>query len=466
MRYSSIPSERSTRVLFLAWGFSIHAKRRIQIFLDDPSFEVAVVSTYDYNFPDAKNVLLSGLHGKKRDPGASYIVHKRGEAITRTPGIMTKALRRMFDKIEPLLDNIRMLCSPVFLGDIGIWIRNHRTFFSFLSSEEVRTEKSKAIKDFKKLKHAVQQFKPHVVFLQTLMYPCYLAYFLPKSIPLVITFWNGDVTWWAQWTGIERLLKKHLVRYGVRRAKGITVNSQKAFNACRQYGAKADRIHLIRYPGVDSRLFKPIAKDEAKRKLGITAKKVVLCPRGLSQYLNSDIIVQAAATVTNRYPDSLFVFVSGVGGLDEVRKHKEQAYKLGIDNNLRWDGQVPWEIMPLYYNSSDVMVSISSNDSLPNCMLEAMACGTPIIMGDIPQIREWVADGVNGFLVPTRNPDALAEKITEVFERPYFGTESFTEKNAELLKLNFNYERNIGQIKNLVRLVGTFHKNGESPSIR
>lgn len=42
--------------------------------------------------------------------------------------------------------------------------------------------------------------------------------------------------------------------------------------------------------------------------------------------------------------------------------------------------------MPDYYACADVMVSISSHDSLPNCMLEAMACGIPVVMGDIPQI--------------------------------------------------------------------------------
>ena len=413
-----------------------------------------MVSTHNYNFANAKNVLLSGLHGKKRDPGAPYIVRKKGTARTQTPGIIRKTLRRIFDRIEPFLDNGRMLFSPVFFGNIGIWIKNHREFYSFLSSQDVRTEKSKAIKDFKKLKYAVERFNPDIVFLQTLMYPCYLAYFLPRSKPIITTFWNGDVLWWAKWTGIERLLKKQLVIYGVRRAKAITVNSQEAFKTCLNYGAKAEKMHLIRYPGVDARVFKPAVREEAKKKLGITAKKVVLCPRGLSQYLNSDIIVQAAATVVKRYPDSLFVFVSGVGGQDELRKHKEQAFELGIENYFRWDGQVPWELMPTYYNAADVMVSISSNDSLPNCMIEAMSCGIPVIMGDIAQIREWIVDGVNGFLVPTRNPSSLSNRIADVFEGSAKMIASLTQSNVELVKREFDSEKNGEHIKNLVHLVG------------
>ena len=102
--------------------------------------------------------------------------------------------------------------------------------------------------------------------------------------------------------------------------------------------------------------------------------------------------------------------------LAELERHQLRTHNLDIEKNFRWDGQVPFDMMPIYYCAADVMVSIASNDSLPNCMLEAMACGIPVIMGDIPQIREWVNDGVNGFLVPPRDPIALSESILKVFE--------------------------------------------------
>lgn len=421
-----ISPQESTRILFLAWGFSIHAKRRIQLFVDDPDFVVAVVSNHDYNFPNARNVLLTGRQG---------------------------GLRRSFDKIKTVVDGSTILLSSDLFSQIRIQIKHLRILKSFLLSSEIRGELAEAINDFNTLKSAVMEFNPDVVFLQTLLYPSYLAYFLPWSIPIIITFWNGDVIWWAKWTGVERLLKKRLLTYGVRRAKAITVNSQTAFKACQDYGARAEKVHIIRYPGVDLNRFKRIAKEDARRKLEITSDRVVLCPRGLGEYLNSDIIIQAAARVARRYPDSLFVFVSGVGGEQELKKCQGEASRLGIKNNMRWDGQVPWELMPTYYNSSDVMISISSNDSLPNCMLEAMSCGIPMIMGDIPQIREWIVDGANGFLVPTRNPVALSEKVTEVFQGSDEWITSLAKRNLELVQREFNSERNVNQVKNLAHLV-------------
>lgn len=411
------------RVLFFAWGYSIHAKRRIQLFIDDPKFKVAVVSNHNYNFDNAVNVLLTGATGhfpsQEKDEIAYHRVGGRAENLY-------KKTHKALAGLLPL-----KVCHDIYVG----------------------------LKDYKILNKSVKEFKPDIVFLQTLLYPCYLAYFLPRSLPIVITFWNGDVIWWAKWNGIERMLKKQIVTYGVRRAQAMTVNSQTAFNACLGYGAQTENIHLIRYPGVDMERFRPFAKDKARKKLGITFENVVLWPRGLGGYLNSDIIIESAASVIKRYPDTLFLFLSGVGDEAKWEEHLKRARELGIERNLRREGQVQWEMMPLYYSSSDVMVSISSEDSLPNCMLEAMACGVPVIMGDIPQIREWVTDGVNGFLAPPRDPVVLSNRILKVFEDSEGVIGSFIRKNMERVDLDVDSRKSVKKVKDLVCLISEMNKN-------
>ena len=59
--HESYQSIKKTKILFLAWGYSIHAQRRIQIFVDDPLFDVTVVSTYNYRFSGATTIPLSGV---------------------------------------------------------------------------------------------------------------------------------------------------------------------------------------------------------------------------------------------------------------------------------------------------------------------------------------------------------------------------------------------------------------------
>jgi len=419
------PHDRRIRVLFLAWGYSIHAERRIRIFADDPAFDVMVASTHNYGFRNARNVSLLGEEEKKKireEFMAGQEAARRKRLRGGLPGLLAR-----------IADGVRSYVSVAsFLWRIGV--RDAATIRSARNSLDVVLDVAIARADLRILKIAAAGFDPNVVFLQTLLYPCYLAFFLPERYPVVVTFWNGDVTFWSQWNGIDRAIKRQIVSHGVRRAAALTVNSEHARRCLMEIGAEADKIHMIRYPGVDLERFAPGSKREARRALGISAEKVVLCPRGIGAYLNSDVIVEAAVKVARAHPDTLFLFVSGAEGETGWENHVQRARESGISGCLRRDGHIPWETMPLYYRSADVVVSVSSRDSLPNCMLEAMACGVPLVMGDIPQIRDWVEDGVNGFLVPCRDPAALAERISKVLLAEPCEIEDWTGRAAALVR--------------------------------
>jgi glycosyltransferase involved in cell wall biosynthesis len=306
-------------------------------------------------------------------------------------------------------------------------------------------------RDTRILREIAREFQPDVVFLQTLQYPSFLAFALPRNLPMLVTFWNGDVTHYAKWTGIEMILKKRIVTYGVRRADAITVNSRWALEKCQEHGASPGKARLIRYPGVDLSRFRPGHQDDARKRLKISSNPVVLCPRGLGSFFNSDVIIEAAAQVVRQFPDVLFLFISGVGGQEEWRRHLQRARDLGISKNLRWDGQVPWEEMPVYYQCANVVVSILTYDSMPNCMIEAMACGVPVVLSDTPPYREWVSSGTNGFLCPYRDSVACASRIIEILRDPAGLAARFSAINRETVGREADSAVNCDQIKKLVR---------------
>jgi glycosyltransferase involved in cell wall biosynthesis len=416
---------RKTKVLFFAWGDSIHARRRITIFAKDPAFEVGVISTFAYEFENAKNYYLS-FSERAMDKIIGMTLLRK--IIRRVLSLMIYLIVRCFDKKTTRADCYR------WYADVQL------------------------VKDY------TRQFKPDVIFLQTLLYPCYLSFLLSKRIPTIITFWNGDLTWWAKWNGIERALKKQVVLHGIKRAEAITVNSETAFNACLKYGATKDKVKLIRYPGVNLDLFKPQSnRFELRKQLGLRHEKIVLCTRGLGGYLNSDVIIEAAAMVVKQFPDTLFLFLSGVGSETLWDEHKKRAEELGIVENIRRDGQVPWENMPMYYNAADVVVSISSNDSLPNCMLEAMACGTPLVMGDIPQLREWVTDGVNGLLAPPRDSTAVSHALLRLLDDNGSLVMEFVRYNLALVDREVDSRKSSLLVKQLVHdMAGKHFQEGHT----
>lgn len=410
---------QKTRVLFFAWGDSIHARRRIGIFCADDTFDVGVVSTFHYDFKNAENFYLSDLPktNEKKSWPSRFLIRKFHAATAKTLHFVLR-------------------------------------FFGGVSPDEC----SNFVRDFFLSRHYIKTFKPDVIFLQTLMYPSYLSYFWLNKIPMVVTFWNGDVTWWAKWTGIERAFKKQIVRYGAQRAAAITVNSHSALQACLGYGVAENKVNLIRYPGVDLQMFSPSSdRTKVREQLGLEGEgRIVFCPRGIGSYLNSDIIIEAAAIVIKHRPDTRFLFLVPESSWGLWQSHLQRVEELGIAANVMAVGKIPWERMPAYYQVADAMVSISSNDSLPNCMLEAMACGTPVIIGDIPQIAEWVEDGVNGYSISPRDPAALADRIERIFTDFDGVVQGFVKNNISLVQRELDSRIAAESIKCLVRKIAKY----------
>jgi glycosyltransferase involved in cell wall biosynthesis len=73
--------------------------------------------------------------------------------------------------------------------------------------------------------------------------------------------------------------------------------------------------------------------------------------------------------------------------------------------------------LPRYYRSADLYISASHSDGTSISLLEAMACGAPVLLSDIPGNREWVAPGKNGWLFPGGDANALAEAILRAIEK-------------------------------------------------
>ena len=71
--------------------------------------------------------------------------------------------------------------------------------------------------------------------------------------------------------------------------------------------------------------------------------------------------------------------------------------------------------MPLYYNLADVCISIASQDSNPVSVLEAMACGTPLVVSDETG-TEWVTPGENGYAISPDAPGELAGALLELLQ--------------------------------------------------
>lgn len=89
---------------------------------------------------------------------------------------------------------------------------------------------------------------------------------------------------------------------------------------------------------------------------------------------------------------------------------------LNLDNSIEIIPYVPNLEISEHYQKAHAFILPSISEGMPKVVLEAMACGCPIIMSDIPGCRELVKEGENGFLIPIMRPDLLAKAITTLYK--------------------------------------------------
>jgi D-inositol-3-phosphate glycosyltransferase len=185
------------------------------------------------------------------------------------------------------------------------------------------------------------------------------------------------------------------------------------------YGVDVNKVETIP-PGVDLQRFKPIAKELAKDHIGIPQdhKNIVFAGR-IEPLKGIDTLLQAISLIYNLAPEAVEnVCVSIIGGDpwsddpdDEMARLQEFGRDLGVMDMVAFLGAKDQDVLPDYYAAAEMVVMPSHYESFGMVALEAMAMGTPVIASEVGGLAFLVKDGLNGFHVPSRDPEALAERI-------------------------------------------------------
>jgi L-malate glycosyltransferase len=214
--------------------------------------------------------------------------------------------------------------------------------------------------------------------------------------PLVAMAWGSDVF-------RARRLQTLANRVTVRRAALVMADSQALLDRLVPLGAR--RCELVNW-GVDLSLFKVGDRSALKASLGLGSGPVVLSPRSLMPVYNPRTIIDAFAQVAAERDD-----------VQLVLKHMGVVREdLGpLPDRVHVVSNVDYAQMPAYYGAADVCVSIASSDSAPRSVFEAMACGAPCVLSDLPWVHEQIADEREALIVPIER-DAVASAIRRLLE--------------------------------------------------
>jgi len=109
-----------------------------------------------------------------------------------------------------------------------------------------------------------------------------------------------------------------------------------------------------------------------------------------------------------------------VGTGSEEEKIKRLIKHLGLSEKVKHFKNIPDKLMFQLYTLADISVTPTLYEGLPLVVLEAMACGKPIVASNVSEVPQAVKDGINGFLVPPRNPKAIADAVLKIYDKNLF----------------------------------------------
>jgi glycosyltransferase involved in cell wall biosynthesis len=169
--------------------------------------------------------------------------------------------------------------------------------------------------------------------------------------------------------------------------------------------------------GVDINRFSfGLDQGEIRKRYGIESKKIVLFVGALDSahyFKGVDYLLRSFAQI---HDEDVCLIVVGDGDLRQ--SYIELSQSLNISDRTFFTGRVPDDDLPKYYAATDLAVlpSVTMGEAFGLVLVEAMACGKPVIASDLPGVRTVVDDGVNGFLVRPRDCEDLATKMRLLLE--------------------------------------------------
>ena len=135
---------------------------------------------------------------------------------------------------------------------------------------------------------------------------------------------------------------------------------------------------------------------------------VLLSNRGWEPIYGVEVIARAFVLAAGQRPELRLILLGSGSQAGSLRQILEEG---GVSDRVVFPGVVAQENLPAYYRAADLYVSASHSDGTSISLLEALACATPALVSDIPGNREWIEEGVQGWLFADGDPEALSKAI-------------------------------------------------------
>lgn len=252
------------------------------------------------------------------------------------------------------------------------------------------------------------------VILSYWVYPDGFASVLASKIlklPAIIVGLGSDINEMP-----SSFINRQLITWTLKKADRVVSLSTAMKNEIIKLGIPQDKIRVVPN-GVDESLFYPADKLLSRRKAGLSMeKRIILYVGRLSSEKGVNHLIDAASRIRNKEPEILLLII-GAGGL--LNNLMSQAKDLGMEGNVLFLGEKPHSDIPVYLNAVELLILPSLCEGCPNVVLEALACGTPVIASNVGGVPEIITSEDLGMLVSPADPHALADAVIKALSRKW-----------------------------------------------
>jgi glycosyltransferase involved in cell wall biosynthesis len=239
-------------------------------------------------------------------------------------------------------------------------------------------------------------------------------YYYPDGVAaaLIGSWLDVPVTITARGTDISLIPRYRVprawIRWAARRSDASIAVCEALRREMVELGIDEHRIQVLRN-GVDLELFKPLDRSASRAQLELGPGRWLLSVGQLIERKGHDLAIRALTQLPG-----WSLLLAGEGPLR--RELESLATELGLSNRVRFAGAVPQAQLPTYYSAVDALVLASSREGWANVLLEAMACGTPVVASPVWGTPEVVAAPAAGVLMQERSASALVTALQHLLD--------------------------------------------------
>jgi len=261
------------------------------------------------------------------------------------------------------------------------------------------------------LRKVIREIKPDLIHAGPIQNCAFLAA-LSGFRPFLAMSWGYDLVMdadksaWMRW----------VTRYTLKRSAYFTSDANVTREKAISFGMNPEKTVIFPW-GTDIKHFVPKSTEGKKRKAEtrnrksqiVNRKSVTLfCSRTWESIYGVDVLANAIVKVASVNPDVNLILL---GGGSQGAKIRQILMNGGVMERVHFGGQVGQRDLPRWYHMADVYISPSHVDGSSVSLMEALASGLPCLVSDIAGNKEWIEDGVNGWLFRDGDADDLAGKI-------------------------------------------------------